>query len=221
MWQPLSDAEIADAGLIRLSDLGAGWTEQPRSTTVGFDDLDDVAEEIAVCKNYWRWLLRTRDLPIARSAQYTNGTDVVQNSVRVHPRDRGAVSEIRQRGSRTFRKCIQALCDETVGDAFADTSDIEGEIDEARATVLKPVRLLRAPTKTVINSVRFSIHTTANADVEMLVRSVKMREGRAVASYGIGIAGGPDSLRADFFSTLMDANMTRLQLALVGVETSA
>jgi hypothetical protein len=222
MWQPRPDAEIAEAGLIRLSDLGAGWVEQPRPTVIGLDDLDDLAEGIAVCKNYRRWRVRTRDLPIAKSAQFTNGTAFIQNSVWVHPKNRDAASQIRACGSRTYPMCVQAMLDERIGDVTASiTEDFEGEITDVRATVTKPVRHWRSRTKFVKIDVIITIDTTAEADQRMPVRYFWLREGRAVASYAFATSAGPDPIGEEFFSTLLETNLERLQFAHLGIDTSA
>lgn len=202
-----SDAKVAKAGTIVVSDLGTGFTSSPADVTAD-KTLEKLAKKVKGCEDYIA-VRKSMDTAIdAQSPDFESSAEQISNHVYVFENESAAKKVIKQAESTSMADCFTALFTKVVGLQVKGDTQVAGY-----RALIEDVPGLADVTgdEAVGYSGGIEVKGTDGSVDQLVVSTLLVRVGPTVITYSYSTLPNRNT---NAFDTALNNSVLRTQIAL-------
>jgi hypothetical protein len=129
-----TDADVAKAGVLVLTDFPSGWTQSPRAKSSDAA-LDAAAAKVKSCAPFSAFTKANRKNPRAESPNFDEQQSNVTNSVSIYPSTARAVAAMHTFSDRRLPSCLRTLFTSTFREELTRKQDVARRLASVRTTI--------------------------------------------------------------------------------------
>lgn len=126
--------EVAQAGVLQLSDFPTGWEQSPRESSSD-DELDARAAKITSCKPFLAFSKANKKNPRAKSPNFDLDQAHVTNAVNVYPSVASASAAMRTFGNARLPECLDKLFSAEFKAQLAKTPGVAKQLESVKVDI--------------------------------------------------------------------------------------